>query len=121
MRALDALEDLGARITEARTHMPRPQAVGDEVTGEHDNVGLKRIDVADHLPYEKWLCVFVVVDIADLRNAQTMERPGQPAQPDGLLDDFEIMPIPEAGIGDQSAAGGESGDLEKAAPGDPGL
>src|SRR3954452_15369383 len=121
MKAFNALEDLGAGIAEARTHMPRPHAIGDEVTGEHDDVRMKSIDVADHLPYEKWLCVFVVVNIADLRNAQTMKRLGQPAQPDRLLDHLEIMPIPETGVAHQSAGSGKCGDLKKAAPRDPGL
>jgi hypothetical protein len=95
--------------------MPRLYAVGDKVAGEHDDIGMKRIDAADHFAYERWLSVFVVVDVANLRDAQAMECLGQAMQPDGLLDDFEIVPVPEAGVGDEAAAGGKSGDLKKAA------
>src|ERR1700758_5574346 len=107
MRTLNAAEDLRARIAEARAEMPGLHPVGDKVAGEHDNLGMKRIDAADHFAYERWLGVFVVMDIADLHDAQTVEGLGQAAQADGLLDDFEIVPVPETGIRDEATAGGE--------------
>src|ERR1700755_260300 len=105
MRKLNAVEDLRAGIAEACTDLFREHAICYEVAGEHDDIGIERIDAAHHFAHERWFRVFVVVDIADLRHAKTMECLGQATQPDGLLDDFEVMPIPQAGGGDQATTG----------------
>lgn len=115
MRTLNVVEDLGAGITEARAKVLRQRAVGDKVPGQQNDIWVQRIDAVDHFSYEKWLCVVVVVDIADLRDAQTVKCIRQAAQADGMLDDFEMVPVPETGIPDEAAAGGKSGDLKKAA------
>src|ERR1700744_1424166 len=106
MRALDTAENLRAGIAELRTNAVRQWAIGYEVAGEHDDVGVERVDLADDLAYEVGLRVLVVMDVADLSDAQAVERRGQAAQPDCLLNNFEMMAIPESGVAHESAAGG---------------
>ena len=115
MWTLNVVEDLRAGITEARAKVLRQRAVGDKVPGQQNNIGAQRIDAVDYFAHEKWLGVVVVVDIADLHDAQTVKGLRQTAQADGMLDDFEMVPVPETGIPDEAAAGGKSGDLKKAA------
>ena len=110
MRALDAAENLRAGIAELRTNVARQWAIGYEVAGEHDDVGVERVDAADDLAYEVGFRVLVVMDVADLSDAEAVECRGQAAQPDSLLNDFEMMAIPESGVGHESAAGCERGE-----------
>src|ERR1700753_2596186 len=114
MRALDTAENLRAGIAELRANAVRQWAIGYEVAGEHDDVGVERVDAADDLAYEVGLRVLVVMDVADLSDAKAEECRWQAAQPDGLLHDFKMMAIPESGVSHESAAGcgrGESNEL----------
>ena len=79
MWALDAAENLRAGIAELRTNAVRQWAIGYEVTGEHDDVGVERVDAADDLAYEVGLRVLVVMDVTDLSDAETVECRGQAA------------------------------------------
>ncbi len=68
-------------IAETFREAVRQRAIGDEVASEQHDIRIERVDAADYLTYEIRLRKFVIVDIADLRDAQSVERFGQAAQP----------------------------------------
>ena len=124
----DGDHDVGHRIDRAHVkedggHQPHRDESDNEATpnadaGEHDNVRVEGIDAANHLAYEIWLGELVVMNVADLRDAQAVECFRQTAQKYGPLDELEMMPIPESAVGHKAASPGQSRSLKKLPSGD---
>jgi hypothetical protein len=92
------------------------RAVGDEVTGEQDEIGGESINVVDDALKEEGFRVLVEVDVADLDDAIAMEGRGQIWDRDGALDDVNLVACNLAGIESESGGCGP-GTYEEVAAG----
>jgi len=101
-------EDLSTAANCVTTSDEGEGAVGDEVTGEQDEVGGESINVVDDALKEEGFRVLVEVDVADLDDAIAMEGRGQILDRDGALDDVNLVACNLAGIECESCGCGPS-------------
>ena len=73
-------------------------AVGDEVTGEEDEIRGQSVDMMDDAFEEGRFGVLIEVDVADLDDAVTVEGIGQIGDRDGTLDDVYFVARDLAGV-----------------------
>jgi len=91
-------EEFGAAADGVAASDEGQGTVGDEVTGEEDEVGGKVVDFADDALEEERLGVFVEVDVAELNDAVAVEGGGEIVDGDGALDNVELVASDLAGI-----------------------
>ncbi len=72
--------------------------MGDEVSGEQDEIGSEGVDFADDALEEERLGVLVEVNVAELHDAITVEGAGQVGDGDGAVDDIELVTSDLAGV-----------------------
>lgn len=84
-------------------------AMGDEVSGEENQVGGESVDSVNDALEEEGLCVFVEVDIAELDNAKAVKRSGQISNGDGAFNDVDFVATNFASIERQTGGGGACG------------
>jgi hypothetical protein len=84
-------DDLGATIGGVSAGDEGEGAVGDEVSGEQDQVGGETVNDANDVLKEVGLGVLVEVDVADLHDAVAVEGAGQVGDWDGTMNDVDLM------------------------------
>lgn len=103
-------EDLGAAMNGVVAGDECDRAVGDEVPGEEDEIGVEVVDLFNDTLEEERLGELVEVDVADLDDAVAVEWGGQVGDGDGALDDVDLMARYFAGVECQAGCGGPGGD-----------
>ncbi len=87
----DGGEDLGAAVGGVIGVEEGKGAVGDEVSGEEDEVGGERVDLVDDAFEEEGFGVLVEVNVADLNDAVAVEGGGQVGDGDGVGNDVDLV------------------------------
>ena len=92
----------------------RHSAVGDEVSGEKNEIGGDGVDVADDAFEKVGLGELFEVDIAELHDAVAVEGAGQIRDGDVAMDDVNLVACDFAGVKGQTCRGGTRSDEEVA-------
>jgi len=116
LRAVDAVEEACAVLHGVHGEAAAERAVGDEVAGEEDEVGLERVDVGDDAGDECGLGVLVEVDVGDLGDAEVAEGVGQVGDGDGAGEDADLVTGDLGGV-EAEAGRGDGGAEQEFAPG----
>ncbi|MCU1252795.1 MAG: hypothetical protein JWQ49_5824 [Edaphobacter sp.] len=112
-------EYLGATMEGVAAGDEGERAVGDEVAGEEDDVGVEGIDFVNDAFEEERLCVLVEMDVAELDDAIAVKGGGQIVDDDGALDDVEFVTGELAGVESESGSG-DACAYEEVSPGEAG-
>lgn len=107
-------EDFSAAVGGVSGEYEGKSAVGDEISGEQDEVGVEGVGVADDALEEVGLGELVEVDVAELSDAVAVEGAGQIGDGDCPLDDVDFVAAYLAGVESKACSGGTCAD-EKAA------
>jgi len=105
LQALELVEEVSALPRRADGEPLGKDFVGDEVAGQKHCIGVEQIDLANCIAEEKRLAVFIQVDVAELRRAKAVKRPGKPGNKNVVARDFDPMPFDLAGIERQTGTG----------------
>ena len=92
-------------------------AVGDEVTGDEDQVGGDLVDLLDDVVEVEGLGVLVEVDVGELDDAEAVEGLGEVAQDHGEMGDLEVVAGVLARVEGEGGCG-EAGNFQEAAAGE---
>jgi len=115
--AIETLENIRALPARINRVLYRGNSGTHIVAREKNQVGLQLIDAIDHVAEEERLRVLVHVDVTELRDAHSIEDPGQACEGDLNLDDLKPMALNLTGINRQSGST-PCGSLEKPPPTD---
>ncbi len=91
-------EDLGAAAKGVAAGDEGEGAVGDEIAGEQNEIGVEGVDAVDDAFEEEGFGVLVEVDVAELDDAVAVEGRGQIGDGDGALDDVDFVTGELAGV-----------------------
>ena len=110
----EGAEDFGAAMSGVIGDGEGDGAVGDEVSGEEDEVGVEGVDAVDDLLEEVGLGVLVEVYVADLGYAEAVEGGGQVGDGDGAGHDVDLVAGDLAGVEGKCRGSGAGADEEVA-------
>ncbi len=109
LSAGDAAEDLGALHHGSLGELSPERAHADEVASEQDEVGCELVDAVDDPAQERGLGVLVEVEVADLGDAEVLERGGEIGDGEILDDDAELVAGELTGIERHASGCGKRG------------
>jgi len=104
VRALELTEQIGALPRRAHGVFARQNPVGHKIPGDEYRVGIHAVDVIDGVEQQKRLCEFVQVDVAELRDTETVESWRKAWQKDVAVGDLNPVPLTLAPVERQSSA-----------------
>ncbi len=110
----EGAEDFGAAVGGVMGDGEGDGAVGDEVSGEEDEVGIEGVDAVDDLLEEVGLGVLVEVDIADLDDAEAVKGRGEIGEGDGARHDVDLVAGDLTGVEGEGCGSGAGADEEVA-------
>jgi len=115
VEALDLVEEIGALPRRAEGGSLRQNPVGHIVAGQKNRVGVQAVDVAHSVAEEEWLSVFVHMDVAELRDAESVECLSKAGNEHVAVRDLDPVPLDLAPI-DRQTANNERSANQEAAP-----
>jgi hypothetical protein len=108
LRDLELGDDLGSETGSTLTDAARTRATADEVAGEEDEVGLKRVDAMNDVPEVRSLGVLEEVDVRDLCDPHADEGVRKIANGEGAMGDLKLVAGVCAGV-EAYTEGGSAG------------